>query len=60
MHWVLILFIYASAMSHGDSVSLTTIPGFTTQESCQQAGSDANNLTSYTFKSERYICVQQS
>lgn len=59
MHWVLILFIHASTLSKDDSVALTTIPGFTTEDSCIEAGKTANDLTAWTLKQEKFVCIQQ-
>lgn len=60
MHWVLILYIYAGAMAHGDSVALTNVSGFASLQSCQNAGKEAENLASgFTSKTAKYVCVAQ-
>ncbi len=56
--WILIIFIYAGTFSKGDSVALTNISGFKTQNACQIAGEKSKQLTDSTFKSARYICVK--
>lgn len=59
MTWILILYFYAGAMASGDSVTVTNVPGFTTQESCMQAGEATKPLVSGSFKNVRYVCVKQ-
>lgn len=38
MSYVLVVFLYAGAMSGGDSVALTNVPGFKSEASCVAAG----------------------
>lgn len=59
MHWVLILYIYAGTFAKGDSVTLTNVPGFTTQQACEQAGQAAHALVAGSSKEARHICVVQ-
>lgn len=59
MSWVLILYIYAGALSNGDSVALTSIPGFATEQECLIAADKAEDLAS-GFKSARSVCVKQT
>lgn len=59
MSWVLILYIYAGALSDSDSVALTNIPGFKTLEQCQTAGEKTKYFTSgITFKNSKYVCIE--
>ena len=57
--WILIILVYAGATSDSDSVALTNVTGFTTQESCQQAGKLSTALTNRTKKNTRFVCVPQ-
>ena len=59
MKFVLILYIYAGILANGDSVSLTNIPGFTTEASCIAAGKASSKLTDGSSKVTRFICVKQ-
>lgn len=56
--WILILYIYAGAMSKGDSVTLTSV-AFETEASCEAAGKKSDQLVSGSFKNVRYICVKK-
>ena len=58
MNWILILFIYAGAFSKGDSVAVTNIQGFATEQACKSAGDKAGALTDSTYKNVRYVCVK--
>lgn len=57
MHFVLILYIYAGGWAKGDSVALTTVPGFPSQTDCQTAGKSASALVAGSTKGVRFICV---
>lgn len=56
--WTLIIFIYAGVLSSGDSVSQTTVPGFTTEVLCKQAASQLPKLVEFTKKDVRTVCVK--
>lgn len=56
--WVLILFVHAGIMSNADSMALTTVSGFSSKQSCESAGQNAQNIASGTVKSARYQCVE--
>ena len=56
--WTLILYIYAGALAKGDSVTLTNVPGFKTEQVCQEAGTSAKKLVRDSYKELRYICVK--
>lgn len=58
MIWVLILFAHAGPMSDKDSMALTTVPGFKTEQACVAAGEQAKKMTSMTTKVMKYNCVQ--
>jgi len=57
MEWILILCMYAGMLSKGDSVALTNIHGFATEQECIQAGNKSKKLAEGTFKEVRFICV---
>lgn len=56
--WTLILFIYAGPLARGDSVALTHVPGFKTEQVCQEAGRATKPLIRDTFKDVRFVCVR--
>ena len=56
--WTLILYIYAGALAKGDSVTLTNVPGFRTEEICQTAGRASKTLVRDSYKDVRFICVR--
>jgi hypothetical protein len=60
MSWILVMYIYAGVLAKGDSVTLQTVPGFKTQQECQQAGNAASSLVNGSAKEYRFVCVAQS
>lgn len=56
--WILILFIYAGPLSRGDSVALTNVQGFRTEQLCQEAGRATKPLIRDTVKDVRFVCVK--
>jgi hypothetical protein len=59
MNWVLILYIYAGGFAKGDSVTLTSVPGFSSQSACQVAGNAAAPLVANSVKELRFVCLKQ-
>lgn len=59
MNWVLVLWIYAGAMSNSDSMALTSVSGFKNEASCQVAGQAAVKMTTATVKAGKFVCVKQ-
>lgn len=57
MGYTLILFLYAGMMSKGDSVALSNVPGFATEQACMAAGRKAVDMTKGTFKDGSFVCV---
>lgn len=57
-YWTLILYIYAGAMSNTDSVTLQTIPGFTSEQTCKAAGEGPKSLVKMSTKEYRFACVE--
>lgn len=57
MTWTLVIFIHASVMSSGDSVALTNITGFATEQACQAAAEKSRPLVSATFKAIKTVCL---
>lgn len=57
--WVLIIFVHASVLSKGDSMSITSVPGFKTEAMCATAGRKSEELTKGTTKSTVWVCVKQ-
>lgn len=60
MIWTLILFAHVGMMSDKDSMALTNVTGFVTQQECVTAGENAKKMTSGTTKVMKYTCVQVS
>ena len=57
--WILVIFVYAGYFSKSDSVALTNIPGFSSQQECEAAGKVAEKLTSGTQKDTHFVCLHQ-
>ena len=58
MIWTLILFAHAGIMSDKDSMALTNIPGFRSQQECRTAGEEAKRMALTTTKVIKYTCVE--
>lgn len=56
--WTLILYIYAGTFAKGDSVTLTNVTGFKTEQVCQEAGNSTKKLVKDSAKELRYVCVK--
>lgn len=59
MSWSLVILVYAGVMSKGDSVALTHVNGFKTEQLCRAAGDATKKMTEFTYKETKYICVRQ-
>jgi len=57
MTYILILLVYAGPLSHGDSVAVTHVPGFSSLQSCEAAGKTAESMTNNSLKVTRHVCV---
>ena len=55
---MLVILAYAGGMSSGDSVALTNVGAFQTEQSCIIAGDKVKKMESGTFKVIRYTCVK--
>lgn len=60
MSWILIIYIYAGALANGDSVAITNIPYFATEQECIQAGKQAKELVNGSTKVYRFVCIKGS
>lgn len=58
MIWTLILFAHAGIMSDKDSMALTNVSGFKSEQTCVVAGEQAKKMSSATTKVIKYTCVQ--
>ena len=58
MLWTLILFAHVGMMSDKDSMALTSVPGFRTQQECVAAGKTAEKMSTGTTKVIKYTCVE--
>jgi hypothetical protein len=59
MSYILVMYIYAGVLANGDSVAINHIDGFSTIESCQQAGNSAARLVKGSAKEYRFICMEK-
>ena len=55
--FVLVMYIFASGTSSG--VTLHSIAGFSTEESCVREGKLGNLLVKDTTKQYRFVCMRQ-
>jgi len=58
MLWTLILFAHVGMMSDKDSMALTSVPGFRTQQECVAAGKTAERMATGTTKVMKFTCVE--
>ena len=49
MSYILVMYIYAGALSKGDSVTITHIDNFKTESLCRAAGDEGKKLVQNTF-----------
>ena len=57
MFWTLILFAHIGMLSEKDSMALTSVPGFRSQQECVAAGKTAEKMATGT-KVMKFICVE--
>lgn len=55
--YVLILYFYAGLFAKGDSVAVTYIPGFLTEQQCITAGNKAKPLVDGSTKEFKFVCI---
>lgn len=58
MTWILVLYIYAGVFAKGDSVTMTSVPGFLSEADCAAAGTIATQLVRGSTKELRFVCVK--
>ena len=56
--WTLILYVYAGLWANGDSVSLQTVTGFSSEQACVRAGVQSTPLVKGSAKEIRFVCVE--
>lgn len=56
--WVLVMYIYAGAFAKGDSVTLYTIPGFSSEAACKAQGPAGERLVLGTSKEYAFVCMK--
>ena len=59
MTWVLVIYIYAGFLADGDSVTMTNVPGFATEQGCREAGNKLSAFVAGTKKEYRFGCIEQ-
>lgn len=57
MEWILLIYVYAGVFAKGDSVAMTTIENFPTEESCETAARGLPRLVKGTAKEVLYLCI---
>jgi len=57
--FILIIYIFAGPFAKGDSVALTSVPGFSTEAACKSAGFKASSFVVGSAKEYRFECVKQ-
>lgn len=58
--WILIVLAHVGPMGQMGNTSLSSVPGFGSQQECQQAGAAAESLAKGTFLEVRFVCVKQT
>jgi hypothetical protein len=56
--WTLVLLVYAGALSDSDSVAITNVPGFFSQQECIVAGDESKKMVGGTKKVLQYKCFR--
>ncbi len=60
MEWILLIYVYAGILAKGDSVALTTIPGYASKDACEQSARDLPKLVKGTTKEVVYVCLAKA
>lgn len=55
--WTLVIYIYAGMLAKGDSVALTSVPGFTSKPACIAAADETKGFVSGSTKKIEHACV---
>jgi len=58
MFWTLILFAHAGMMTDNDSMALTRVEGFKSQQECIAAGTESQKMAKMTTKVIKFTCVK--
>lgn len=58
--WTLVVLVYAGALAKGDSVTLTHIPNWQSEQACVAAGSALKPLVSGSFKELKFVCIKNN
>jgi hypothetical protein len=56
--WILIIFAHAGMLSDHDSMALTNVNSFQSEQTCMIAGEKAKTMASGTTKVIKYSCVK--
>ena len=57
--WILILFAHAGPMSDKDSMALTSVRGFNSEQVCVVAGEQSKKMANLTTKVIKFTCVKE-
>ena len=57
--WALIIHLYAGIFADTDSLSVTSVSGFSTKAACEVAGKASERLVAQTKKDIKWVCVQK-
>jgi len=60
MTWILIIFIHAGVLSPKDSMAITNVPGFATEQACMAAGRKSEELGRGNTKEVKFVCVRSN
>lgn len=58
--WILILLVHTGALSINNNTSIISIPKFVSEQECNQAGKQAQELVKETIKSLNFVCVKHN
>ena len=59
MSYILVMYIYAGMLAHGDSVTLVNAGEFNSIDACNAAGMSGNELVKGSTKEYRYLCLKK-
>jgi len=57
--FILVIYIYAGLLAKGDSVAIVSVPGFTSEAACNEAGKNTEKFVAGSTKEHRFVCVKQ-
>ena len=58
--FILVIAMFAGPWADGDSVALTSVPGFASKVECSTAGTASKVLARSTKKEVTFVCLEQT